>query len=574
MNKYTFKRFLATFIACLAAGAITIAGCGATNVNDGKTDSGVNIGGDNQGGDNGNNQGGDNGNNSGENPDDNTDNVVRPKTQSDYVKNYISEEYIKNNNFYNYITSISDYDSGAEVVANALYASPNGSGEGKSLADATDLQTAIDDAKAGQTVYLMGGTYLLNDSVWVGTSGKENGYITIRNYPGETPLVTASAAAIAKNNEFPVFAIDENVGYIIFEGLEIANVKTETAIGIAAYDGGQHNIIIRNNKFHNLETKKPNNDNCGANAILLFGEKKSPMNNWLIYGNECYDNVLGWCEAISVAANCECIYVINNNVHDNTNIGIDFSGNFGYCKDKALDQPRYCVAAGNVVKNCVAEYAECAGLYVDGARDVLLVNNYLEGNQYGIEVGSEQKSVGYTVKNISVYNNIVVNNLNCGIRVGGYDKKSSGVVENCVIANNTLINNHTKSGNAEFVLSMLDGLIIANNLVKSQRGKIIYTDLTGAETKNITVKNNCFIASGNIEFDYLGNTFSSIDDFNSALNSNNITGEVLVTADYAVQSGVSLNAGDNAYVKVNYDYFFNERIIGDKVDIGATEKID
>lgn len=541
MCKFDIKKISAVITACLAAGVFTFVGCGPDSQNEGG------FGGDRD------------------------DNAAVTHFQSESVKRYISEEFRNGNDFYNYISGTVDYDSGAGIAKNALYASPDGTGEGTSKADATDIQSALDEAKAGQTVYLTGGTYELDESVWVGNSGSGNGYITVRNYPGETPVITASAAAVANEKEFPVFAIDEGVGYIVFEGLEICNVKTDTAIGIAAYDGGQHNIVIRNNRFHNLETVKPNDDNCGANAILLFGEKKAPISNWLIYGNECYDNVLGRCEAISVAANCEYIYVINNSVHDNTNIGIDFTGNFGYCKDKFLDQPRYCVAAGNAVKNCIAEYAECAGLYVDGARDVLLVNNYVEGCPYGIEVGSEEKSAGYTVKNIEVYNNIISGNSNCGIRVGGYDKNSSGVVENCVIANNTLINNNTGGSGAEFVLSMLDGLTIANNLVKSQHGKIIYTDLSGAETKNVTVKNNCFTGLSDIEFEYLGNSYT-LDAFNAAFGFNNITGEVSLSDGCAVQSGVTVDAGGNEYVKVGYDYNFNKRIIGDKVDIGATEK--
>lgn len=570
MRRSKLKIFL--FLCTICFSLFTIVSC---KTQDESNDEDNNLIIDNNQGENTESEGENQGSNTG-NEEDNQDGDTgtidnRPKTQKDYIQKYISDDYIKNQNFIDYIFKMSDYEHGGNVVSNALYASPNGTGDGSSKEDATDIQSALDEAKAGQTVYLMGGTYALDESIWVGCSGNENGYIIVRNYPGQKPSLTASSKAISKNKEFPIFALDENVGYLIFEGLEFCNVKTETAIGIAAYDGGQHNIIIRNNKFHNLETNKPNNSNCGANAILLFGEKKTPMNNWLIYGNECYDNVLGWCEAVSVAANCECIYVINNNVHDNTNIGIDFTGNFGYCKDKSLDQPRYCIAAGNVIKNSISNYAECAGLYVDGARDILLVNNYLEGCQYGIEIGSEEKSVGYTVKNVYAYNNIILNNSNCGIRIGGYDKKSSGVVENCVIANNTLVNNGTKGGEAEVVLSMLDGLIFVNNLVKSEKSKMIYTDMTSSETKNVIIKNNCFISKENIEFEYLGTSYSSLDHFNKAFDFSNITGEVELSSTYTVKSGVSIDAGDNSYVKLNYDFNFNERIIDNQVDIGATE---
>ena len=39
------------------------------------------------------------------------------------------------------------------------------------------------------------------------------------------------------------------------------------------------------------------------------------------------------------------------------------------CSVPLNDQPRYCVAAGNTVYNSICSYAECAGLYLDGARE-------------------------------------------------------------------------------------------------------------------------------------------------------------------------------------------------------------
>ena len=85
---------------------------------------------------------------------------------------------------------------------------------------------------------------------------------------------------------------------------------------------------------------------------------------------------LGYSEAISFAGNCEYCYVIGNEVFDNTNIGIDFYGNAGYCSVEALDQARFCVASYNRVYNCNSVYADCGGIYVDGGRNCLIEGNF------------------------------------------------------------------------------------------------------------------------------------------------------------------------------------------------------
>ena len=48
------------------------------------------------------------------------------------------------------------------------------------------VQKALDTVKAGQTIYVRGGTY--NALNTFKTSGSEGKYITLRNYPNETPF--------------------------------------------------------------------------------------------------------------------------------------------------------------------------------------------------------------------------------------------------------------------------------------------------------------------------------------------------------------------------------------------------
>ena len=92
----------------------------------------------------------------------------------------------------------------------------------------------------------------------------------------------------------------------------------------------------------------------------------------------------------------------------------------------------------NHVEKSVAHYDACAGLYVDGARDIYLAENTVTHSQYGIEIGSEEKNDDYPVKNIIVKNNKVKDNTQTGIRVGGYKKDKTGVVRKCHIIDNTV----------------------------------------------------------------------------------------------------------------------------------------
>lgn len=132
----------------------------------------------------------------------------------------------------------------------------------------------------------------------------------------------------------------------------------------------------------------------------------------------------------------------NNVLRDNTNIGIDFSGNYGYCPVAALDQPRNCIAKGNKIERSVCSYAECAGLYVDGARDIQLLDNEISECMIGIEVGAEQKAPEYPAQNILVRGNTMRNNPYGGLWVGGYSD-DAGFVTDVIVTRNTFQKNGT-----------------------------------------------------------------------------------------------------------------------------------
>jgi hypothetical protein len=469
-------------------------------------------------------------------------------------------------------------DSNSAIAKNSIYVSPSGNdtGSGSISSPYKTVQKALDSVKAGQTIYLRGGNYVgLNTFK---SSGSEGKYITIKNYKNEAPHLTMTSGT-----DGAIFSLDGN-DYIKIEGLDIGNYSSNKAYGILL-DGDENHIIIRNNSIHDIITTKPGENQDGeANAILCYGEgktKDSSINNICIEGNEVYNNTTGWCEAVSIAGNVKYVNVINNNVHDNTNIGIDFYGNAGYCKIKSLDQPRYCVAAGNEIYNSVCDYTECAGLYVDGARDIVLENNISHDNMYGIEIGSEELQADYPVKNITVRNNLVYGNDYGGIRIGGYDEKKTGYVKNTKIYNNTLVNNGKGDGgwNGELCFAKCDGIDVRNNIFYKNDKKypMIGGDLPKDCVLNVSFNNNVFycpLGENEIYFEFANKEISGIKAFDTYTGGKNYFGKVNFNKDYSLsENSYGIDIGDNgvsADMGKLTDLSGNKRIVN-TIDVGAFE---
>lgn len=466
-------------------------------------------------------------------------------------------------------------ESGDEIAENALYVAENGSDENKGTADRPfkTIQAALDNVKAGQTIYVRKGTYTgIN---YFKNSGIEGNYITLRNYPNEKPFLTANTEGAVLNTR--------GCDYIRIEGLEIGGFSAPIAQGILL-DSDENHIIIRNNDIHDLATTMPGEDEEGeANAILCYGEgrtKESAINNICIENNNVHHNTTGWCESVSVTGNIEYVNIINNTVHNNTNIGIDFYGNAGYCPVPELDQPRYCVAAGNTIYGSLCDYAECAGLYVDGARDIILENNISYDNAYGIEIGSEERQDSYPVKNIIARNNLVYNNSSGGIRVGGYDKKTTGYVTATKIYNNTLVNNGEGDGgwNGELCFVKCNGVDVRNNIVykDSDEYPMIGGDLPKEYVLNVTFSSNIYynpLGADEIYFEFGTEGKEGIAEFNAQTGGKDTFGKPDFNSDYSLKKdSYGIDIGDisvNEYAG-KYDLANNPRLDG-TIDAGAFE---
>lgn len=403
----------------------------------------------------------------------------------------IPDEYVSDSNFVSMITK-------QPVSVKKIYASPTGSGNTCSEASPCSIQTAVNNLQKGYTLYLKGGLYKLQSAIEIDVTGTPDLYVHITSAPNEKAVISST-----NTKEIGLFEITGS--YIIIENLTFSDVTAKNVQGIVFYGGGQNHIIIRNNVFDSLKTTDIDGD-YGANGILLMGENEKGIKQIAIYKNTLTNNVLGYSEAVSVAGNCEEVYVLENILDSNTNIGIDFYGNAGYCSKQELDQPRKSVAINNKVKKSISPYADCSGIYVDGARDIYVYQNTIEESQYGIEIGSEEKNDKYPVKNIIVEKNILTDNTVTGLRIGGFQQKATGVVKECTIKDNLISGSHNG-----VIISKAENIVLDNNQFLSIDKYFIDMEFSSTYTKNIDIKNNVFAGTG--KFRLYGATKLSLDEF-------------------------------------------------------------
>ena len=380
-----------------------------------------------------------------------------------------------------------------------LYVDDGGSddNDGSENRPFASIEKAIEEADPGSVIHVMPGVY--DGGVYVEKSGLNTDPITIvgegRDEEGK-PL--AKLRYSGNDKEKFVLDFDGHSNFNIIN-LDIGDVEGKYVCGIFIIQDCK-NILISGNYIHDMKvadkylvSPEENEKMAGeANAILCLGEgrkEKNAIEYITICDNEVCNNVTNWSESVSVAGNAQYVRVFSNVVHDNTNIGIDFNGNTGYCRNPKFDRPRKCEAYNNLVYNCHCDYAECAGIYADGASDISFHDNEVYGCDYGMEVGAEIKKKKYPVRNVVVSGNYIHENRDGGLVIGGYEENSTGMVQDCVIENN-LIKDNLSDG---ICISRCRDTVFRNNHIMADPSVfIIKGEMSEKHTYGLTFEDNIY----------------------------------------------------------------------------------
>lgn len=377
---------------------------------------------------------------------------------------------------------------------------------------------ALSRLQKGDTLYIRGGVYQEQLLLPKTLKGTASAYIKISSMPGETAVLDGSS------KKSPVLVQINGASYIEISGLELKNADGQDACGILVNAGSNH-LILKENRIHRITVPQPEEEDHCANGILLFGDSaENAIHDILIYKNKLYDCQTGWAECISVTANARNINLISNTITNTGNIGIDLSGNYGYCSKASVDFPRNCLIYGNKVTKCISQYATSYGIYVDGGQEITIARNTVQQCSGGIEIGAEQKAPKdtYATAQIVVKNNTISDNTENAITIGGYAKKL-GWVKQVQIRGNRCKNNGKE--NAILTLAKCKDITITGNQFWNGSGNaaIVYSEFSNKYTKNIVFQKNTYYnghAKNNTEFVYLGKTYPSFSKWNEKVGGN------------------------------------------------------
>lgn len=441
------------------------------------------------------------------------------------------------------------------------------------------IQHGMEEANPGSSVFIHAGMY--NEALYLEVSGIEGSEIVFTNFENEEVIVDGKGFTSGSILEI------YNKSYVSIQGLIFQNHQKSDAIGILV-EGRCSGISIVNCTIRNINFSSDINatvsENTNAQPLIVYGsDSEKAIENLLIKGNKIYDCRTGFSEALAINGNVTGFRVENNEVYNISNIGIDIIGHEGTCDDPSKDQARNGLIKGNKTYNCQSPYATSAGIYVDGGASLIIENNEVFNNQWGIEIGCE--NVGKTAEDIIVRNNLVYGNQSAGLQIGGYDYPSgSGKVILSQILNNTFYGNNIESdGSGEIYLSYNEGLKVYNNIVaaNNEDGTILSTEDLSVKSVNLDFQFNDWYnfkdgASGFFYFE--GNDYNDLSaiQLSEVVFSSNLSTNPQFNSktDFSLQAtSMLIDRGlvDASLAIGNVAFDGAERIQGESIDIGAYE---
>ncbi|HEX6427462.1 MAG TPA: hypothetical protein VF008_07235, partial [Niastella sp.] len=179
------------------------------------------------------------------------------------------------------------------------------------------------------TVHLRNGTHKPTGSgLYIDPSRGTNGqWFTIKNYPGESPVVDGSNLTV----KYAALIAIAGAKNIRIEGLKLTKVTNDSAYQNTASKDTRFGIIV-SNKAANIVIKKNEiydmawtrnttkqkfpapTDNL--NPLVILGTTDTSIRNVIIDSNLVYNNVPGYSEAVTINGNVDSFAVTNNEVHD------------------------------------------------------------------------------------------------------------------------------------------------------------------------------------------------------------------------------------------------------------------
>lgn len=182
------------------------------------------------------------------------------------------------------------------ISAKDIYVAPNGNDNsaGDFASPYSSIQKAVDEAQAGDIIYLRGGTYKPSKRIKIDKAGKTDAYISMFGYPGERAIIDGSAMNPANVNEFKqsrCIYVNHFGDYWHFKNIEMCN-----ALDNGMKLEGSYNIV-ENCKFYD-------NNDTGLQIGMYKDFAIEETNSFPISGEPAFNPNYTYCKYNKVI-NCD-----------------------------------------------------------------------------------------------------------------------------------------------------------------------------------------------------------------------------------------------------------------------------
>jgi hypothetical protein len=456
------------------------------------------------------------------------------------------------------------------------------------------IQYALSKTMPGDTVFVRNGAY--HQKISFPVSGRAGKYITLKAFPNETPVIDGTGLTVSGKEALVTI---RKASYIILEGFAITNFKSTipwTDVNGIIVDEGANEVIIRKNRISGIEHNVAAADGRSGHGIEIRGNTNAPVRNILVEENEIHDCNTGYSENLTINGYVDGFIIRKNKVYNGENIGIVAAGGYAANPVAEYNYARNGLIAENEVFNIdgttgpVPAYSKhngAIGIYIDGAREIVVERNKVYACGRGIGIVSETNN--FPTSGCIVRSNFVWNNSLGGIYLGGYIGYTGGGTRNCHVINNTLFFNSRDLGYSDEVEGELritadcHDNIIKNNIFVARPERGIFINKESADGTNNAVDFNLYFCTGINTWRWNNVIYKDFNIWQSACrgDSFSVNGKDPLFVDASLfdfhisQISPALNAGFvfSANVQGDKDIDGKERVMNKKISIGAHQNI-
>lgn len=369
------------------------------------------------------------------------------------------------------------------------------------------IKRGLELVRPGDTLFVREGTY--HEKISFRQSGNTDSYISLKIYPGEKVVLSGEGLPVNGNESLITL---NAVSWILIEGFDICNFKTYNAqanVDGIVVKGASNHIKIRKNRVFHIENNATPEQGRSGHGIHIIGDKEIPITAILVEENEIFDCNTGYSENLTVNGFVDGFEIRNNKVYNGENIGIVAAGGYAANSNPEYNYARNGVIAGNEVFDidgrsgpipAYKEHNGAIGIYVDGARNIIVERNIVYNNGRGIGIVSENDN--FPTIDCIVRNNFIYNCSMSGIYLGGYIGYTGGGTKRCYVINNTLYHNNKESGyfgEVEGEIRLTENCFdntILNNIIYARSDKNVFIHKYTTTGSNNVIDYNLYYVSG------------------------------------------------------------------------------